>query len=160
MKRLLLFTCLLVCGACTQQQIMKRPYPSWGKDIFLDFGAASSSLYMQLLMPGRVVSARGCLLIVHGMNEYTGRYGRVVRHFADRYIVAGVDLSAHTLSNPVLLQAHQAIIRSAKAFDVSDAFVDQVRLGDLGPMREGLHRALNHLIEQCDARAPGRYRVA
>jgi alpha-beta hydrolase superfamily lysophospholipase len=156
LKALLLLSCLLVCGACTQQQIVKQPYPSWGKDIFLDFRAASSSLYMQLLVPERAVSARGCLLIVHGMNEYSGRYGRVARHFADRYIVAGVDLPAHGLSNPVLLQAHQALIAGAKTFDVSDAFVDQARLGDLGLMREGLHRALNHLIEQCDARVPVR----
>ncbi len=104
---------------------------------------------MQLLSPKSADSIKGCLLIVHGMNEHTGRYGDIARHFADRYIVAGIDLTAHGMSNPMLAKAHESIVNGAAGYDVDDAFIEQVQLGDLQPMREDLKLALTYLSSRC-----------
>ncbi len=55
------------------------------------------------------------------MSEHIGRYGEIAHYFAQRFIVAGFDLYAHGLSNPILQQADQAPSVSATKQDVSDA---------------------------------------
>ncbi|MGR9087255.1 MAG: alpha/beta fold hydrolase, partial [Gammaproteobacteria bacterium] len=95
-------------------------------------------------------SVRGCLLIVHGMNEHIGRYGAIARHFADRFIVAGIDLTAHGMSNPVLARAHASVKKGLARHDVSDAFLEQAQLNDLQPMRDDLGQALDYLARHCN----------
>ncbi|MGR9036914.1 MAG: alpha/beta fold hydrolase [Gammaproteobacteria bacterium] len=101
-------------------------------------------------MPQSTDSVKGCLLIVHGMNEHIGRYGYIAEHFADRFIVAGVDLTAHGMSNTVLAKAHTSIVNGADGFDAGDAFLEQAQLKDLQPMREDLKRALDYLSPRCE----------
>jgi len=105
---------------------------------------------LQLLVPKSTDPVKGCLLIVHGMNEHIGRYGNVARHFADRFIVAGIDLTAHGMSNPVLAKAHESIVNGAAGYDAGNAFLEQAQLGDLQPMREDLKLALEYLSAHCN----------
>jgi alpha-beta hydrolase superfamily lysophospholipase len=96
------------------------------------------------------ILAPACLLIVHGMNEHIGRYGDVARHFSDRFIIGAMDLTAHGLSNPVLLKAHKSIEAGASTFDASRAYLEQAQLRNLQLMRNDLEQALNYLLKQCD----------
>jgi len=143
---------LILCSSsgCSYQQIVKTKYPLWGEAHNLDSAETGSIRHMQMLMPDRPESARGCLLIVHGMNEHIGRYGEIARHFSDRFIVAGMDMTAHGLSNTVLRSASKSIEAGASAYDASSAYLEQAQLGDLQPLRDDLNLALNHLLNHCD----------
>jgi alpha-beta hydrolase superfamily lysophospholipase len=102
------------------------------------------------LQPTEPSNALACLLLVHGMNEYMGRYSEIARYFAQRFIVAGFDLYAHGLSNPILQQADRALIAGAAQQEVGDAYLAQIPLYDLEPMKQDLSHALNQLIISCD----------
>ncbi|MGR9044298.1 MAG: alpha/beta fold hydrolase [Gammaproteobacteria bacterium] len=129
---------------------MTQEYPLWGEDIYLN-PLAKNTRHLQLLKPEKPAQAQGCLLIVHGMNEHIGRYGDIARHFADRFIVAGVDLTAHGLSNTELFTAHNSIKSGATVYDAGKAYLEQAQLGDLQPMRNDLDRALHYLVDYCDS---------
>lgn len=144
----------MMLSACGQQTIVNKPYPVWGKTVSLarDQGYGS---HIQLLEPLPEKTAEACILIVHGMNEYIGRYAEIAQYFADKAIVAGVDLSAHGLSNPVIAQANKRINAGEKDQDVGQAFLAQAPLRDLSPMRNDLKIALDYLHEQCDRKTAG-----
>lgn len=146
----------LLCG-CTHRQWVAEPYPRWGEEIWLDRSDSPASLSLRVLSPPDPAQAPACLLIVHGMNEYIGRYGDIARHFARRYIVAGFDLYAHGLSNPVYREADRALAAGAAQQDVSEAYLAQAALRDLQPMRQDLDVVMHRLVAECDARgAAGR----
>ncbi|HEY8160543.1 MAG TPA: alpha/beta fold hydrolase [Methylobacter sp.] len=140
---------LMLCSGCSYHTV-KEKYPLWGEEHNLNSDETGSIRHMQILMPDWPDSALACLLIVHGMNEHVGRYGDIARHFSDRFIVAGMDMTAHGLSNTVLMKAHNAIETGASAYDASDAYLEQAQLGDLQPLRDDLNLALNHLLNHCD----------
>jgi hypothetical protein len=149
------FICLLLlvfCIGCSPRQTVTARYTFWGETVSLKVPGSDARRSMQVLAPKAADSIKGCLLIVHGMNEHIGRYGDVARHFADRYIVAGIDLTAHGMSNPVLAKAHESIVNGAAGYDVSDAFIEQAQLGDLQPMREDLKLALTYLVSERKSR--------
>lgn len=104
---------------------------------------------MQVLLPIPTDTVRGCMLMVHGMNEHIGRYSRIARHFADRFLVVGVDLTAHGLTNPVFLKARNSIGSKQEEYDVSNAFLEQAQLRNLNPMREDIDLALHYLVDRC-----------
>lgn len=145
---LLRVTLTMLCG-CAHRQLVREPYPRWGEEIRVESEEGAAPLILRLMTPPEPAPA--CLLIVHGMNEYIGRYGEIARHFARRFIVAGFDLSAHGLSNPILRQADQALTSGAASQEVSEAYVAQTALHDLEPMRRDLHRVLRRLGAYCDA---------
>jgi len=140
----------MFCSKCAYQQTVTVKYLVWGKEHYLNTDDQGSTRRMQILSPAKPDSARACLLILHGMNEHIGRYGQVARHFSDRFIVGGMDLTAHGLSNPVLLKAHKSIEAGASAYDASRAYLEQVQLRDLQLMRNDLEQALDYLLKQCD----------
>lgn len=141
---------MLLTG-CAQRQFVTKRYPAWGEEILIDQKERAAPLHMRWLMPADHVRIQGCLLIVHGMNEYVGRYGDIAQYFAERFAVAGVDLRAHGLSNPVLRKANQAIAAGAERYDVSQAYLAQAELRDLEPLRHDFERALRYVINRCDA---------
>jgi alpha-beta hydrolase superfamily lysophospholipase len=141
---------LMFFSGCTHQQTVTVKYPIWGEEHYLNADDTGPIRHMLVLTPAQPDSARACLLIVHGMNEHIGRYGDIARYFADRFIVAGMDLTAHGLSNPVLLQAHKSIAAGASAYNASRAYLEQAQLRDLQPMRNDLEQALVYLIKRCD----------
>lgn len=157
MLRHCLIGMLLFCSACTYQQTVTVKYPVWGEEHYLNTDVVGATRHMQILSPAQPETAGACLLIVHGMNEHIGRYGDIARHFADRFIVAGIDMTAHGLSNPVLLKAHQSIEAGASTYDASDAFLEQAQLRDLQPLRNDLEQGLEYLIRHCD-KLPGHKR--
>jgi alpha-beta hydrolase superfamily lysophospholipase len=61
-----------------------------------------------------------------------------------------MDMTAHGLSNPVLLKAHQSIEAGASSYDASHAYLEQAQLRDLQPMRNDLEQTLGYLIKHCD----------
>ncbi|MGZ5030215.1 MAG: serine aminopeptidase domain-containing protein [Methylobacter sp.] len=140
---------LMLCSGCTHYTV-KEKYPLWGEAHNLNSDETGSIRHMQILMPAKPDDAHGCLLIVHGMNEHIGRYGEIARHFSNRFIVAGMDMTAHGLSNAVLRSASKSIEAGASAYDASDAYLEQAQLGDLQPLRDDLNLALRHLIDHCD----------
>lgn len=151
-----LFCCavwLLFCSACSRQQTVTAPYPLWGEPTYLKVEENDSWRSMQFLRPASPDAIQGCLLIVHGMNEHIGRYGRIAEHFADRFIVLGIDLTAHGLSNPVLSKAHESIAAGATAYDASHAYLEQAQFRDLQPMRDDLASALRYLSDHCHSHA-------
>lgn len=157
MAKSALFYCvawLLFCGACSRQQTVTSPYPFWGKPAYLNVAGTDSPRSIQLLKPASPDAIQGCLLIVHGMNEHIGRYGRIAEHFADRFVVLGMDLTAHGLSNPVLLKAHENIAAGATAFDASHAYLEQAQFWDIQPMRDDLASALHYLSDYCQRPLP------
>jgi len=85
------------------------------------------------------------------MNEHIGRYRNIANHFADRFIVAGIDLTAHGMSNTVLAKAHKSIVNGAAGYDASEAFLEQAQLKSLKPMHEDLKRALDYLSIRCES---------
>lgn len=139
----------MLCG-CAHRQFVNNPYPRWGEEFWLTRPDRAEPLPMRVQLPEDPATASACLLIVHGMNEYVGRYGEVASFFARRYIVAGFDLFAHGLSNPTLRAADRAIADGAAPFDVSDAYLAQSGLRDLTPMRRDFDQALRELITICD----------
>ena len=139
---------MLIYG-CAQHQTVNELYPLWGEDILLNYGD-SRSRHMQIKEPEQSSTAEACILMVHGMNEYIGRYSEIARYFADRYIVAGIDMTAHGLSNPVFDKVQKELKMGIKEQDASDAFLEQAQLRDLQPMREDLEQALQYLILRCD----------
>jgi alpha-beta hydrolase superfamily lysophospholipase len=141
---------LLLCIACSPRPTVTARYPFWGEPVYLKAPGSDARRSLQLLVPKSADSIQGCLLIVHGMNEHIGRYGDIAGHFADRYVVAGMDLTAHGMSNPVLAKAHENIVNGAAGYDAGDAFQEQAQLGDLQPMREDLKLALDYLSARCN----------
>lgn len=109
-----------------------------------------TKLNLRVALPLQPAHAPACILIVHGMNEYVGRYANVANFLAEKYIVAGVDLRGHGLTNPILFEADQAIAKGENSFDAGEAFLAQAELTDLEPMRQDLETALKYLIQICD----------
>jgi alpha-beta hydrolase superfamily lysophospholipase len=140
---------LLLCAGCTHRQTVTQPYPFWGEAVDLTVPSGDVRRQLQTLVPESPDSMQGCLLIVHGMNEHMGRYGAIARHFSDRFLVAGIDLTAHGMSNPVLAKAHANVTSGAPGYDVGNAFLEQEQLDDLEPMREDLRQALLYLAGRC-----------
>lgn len=134
---------------CAHRQLVTQPYPFWGEAVTLPVSGSDARRQLQTLAPRSPASMQGCLLIVHGMNEHVGRYGDVARHFSGRFMVVGIDLTAHGMSNPVLAKAHARVTGGAPGYDVGRAFLEQERLDDLQPMREDLGLALNYLAGRC-----------
>jgi len=149
MRLLALFLLLTMLSGCAHRQFVRQPYPRWGEEVRVA-RAVGAPLILRVLEPAEPAPA--CLLIVHGMNEYVGRYGDIARHFARRYLVAGFDLYAHGLSNPVLAAADRALSEGAVEQDVSQAYLAQTALSDLEPMRRDLDHALRRLVAYCDER--------
>jgi alpha-beta hydrolase superfamily lysophospholipase len=128
--------------AFSRRQFATEPYPRWGEEIPIGGTNGGEPVILRVLAARRPAAR---LLIVHGMNEYSGRYRDIAGHFAENYQVAGFDLPAHGLSNPVLRAADRAIRSGAPAYEVSDAFLAQVPLKSLEPMRRAFERALRYL---------------
>lgn len=150
---------LSLASACVNQQRVSKRYPAWGEEVLVNSAQRETPLHMRVLMPADPLNAPACLLIVHGMNEYVGRYGAVAEHFARRFIVAGVDLYGHGLSNPIFFAADRTVAAGGEPVDVSDAYRVQADLRNLQRMREDLDQALLYLQGRCDAvqgAAPGR----
>jgi len=147
---------LLFSSGCTYQQTIQEKYPVWGNSFDLHSEGQKTPLHMQLLETVPPGKAQACLLIIHGMNEYIGRYGSIAREFADKYIVAGIDLAGHGLSNPVLRSAHQSIVSGKNTYDARDAYLEQVNLRNLQPMRKNLAQALQFLSKKCDEISTGK----
>ncbi|SDY61474.1 Lysophospholipase, alpha-beta hydrolase superfamily [Nitrosomonas sp. Nm58] len=145
-----LFLLLIILPGCVHRQFVTQPYPRWGEEIPINQANDANPLILRLMRPAEPIHASACVLLVHGMNEYIGRYGEIARYFAQRFIVAGFDLYAHGLSNPMLQQADQALTAGAARQEVGDAYLAQTRLHDLEPMRQGLSQALRHLILLCN----------
>ncbi|WP_305909614.1 alpha/beta hydrolase [Methylomarinum sp. Ch1-1] len=143
--------CLLIMliNGCAQQKPLNARYPLWGRPINLP-ATDGQTRHLQILEPK---DSEACILIVHGMNEYIGRYGEIAAYFADRYTVAGLDLSAHGLSNPVIARADENIKAGNGKQDISEAFLEQSRIRDLQPMRQDFERALSYLQHHCHRRS-------
>ena len=151
--KILLLCCsmmAIICSGCSYPHRVTSKYPLWGEEIYLNPQRGNARL-MQLLKPERAADAEGCLLIVHGMNEHSGRYGDIARHFANRFIVAAVDLTAHGLSNTELSVAHNTIKSGAAVYDAGKAYLEQAQLGNLEAMRNDLDLALRYLADYCDS---------
>lgn len=140
---------LMIINGCAQYQTVKKSYPLWGEDIILT-SDDNRSRHLQIIKPKHSASIHACILMVHGMNEYIGRYAEIARYFSDQYIVAGIDLTAHGLSNPVFEVIQTGLKTDTADYDVSDAFLEQAQLSNLQPMRDDLEQALNYLIHHCD----------
>lgn len=121
---MLLLLAMLV--GCAHRQFVDEPYPRWGDEKIVQSPDGNAPLILRTLYPPEPANARACVLLVHGMNEYIGRYADVARHFANQYIVTGFDFYAHGLSNPILRQADRALLAGAGRQDVSDAFLGPV----------------------------------
>ena len=143
---------LMFITGCTQNQTVTEPYPLWGKEVILTSGD-SGKRHLQIKEPQQSSSAKACILMVHGMNEYIGRYAEISDYFSDQYIVAGIDLTAHGLSNPVFAKIQKGLQTGETKLDVSEAFLEQTQLRDLQPMRNDLEQALQYLTLQCDQSA-------
>lgn len=54
------------------------------------------SLFTQTWSPDSGVTAKGVIILIHGLGEHSGRYGHVARYFTDRgYIVVAPDHRGH-----------------------------------------------------------------
>nr|WP_281720742.1 alpha/beta hydrolase [Nitrosomonas nitrosa] len=149
-KLALLFLLLVMLSGCIHRQYVTQPYPRWGEEIPIEQAENGIPLILRIMQPAEPSSASACMLLVHGMNEYVGRYAEIAHYFAERFIVAGFDLYAHGLSNPILQQADQALIAGAARQEVGQAYLAQTELYDLEPMRQSLHQALNRFVTLCD----------
>jgi len=139
----------MLINGCAKQQMVTELYPVWGEEIILT-SDHNSNRYLQIKEPEQGRPVEACILIVHGMNEYIGRYNNVAHYLSDRFIVAGVDLTAHGLSNSIFAQIQNDLKQGIFEHDISDAFLEQARLRSLQPMRDDLELALNYLIQRCD----------
>ncbi|SFK27583.1 Lysophospholipase, alpha-beta hydrolase superfamily [Nitrosomonas aestuarii] len=142
---------LILLSGCMHQQYVSEPYPRWGEEYSIPRSGDNPPLILRVLSPLESASPVACILLVHGMNEYIGRYGDVARHFSNQFLVAGFDYYAHGLSNPVLQQAEKALNSGVGRQDVSQAYLAQVLLYDLELMRRDLDYALKKTIQICDA---------
>ncbi len=129
-------------------QVIDRPYPRWGESRFLQPGYRGDPLH--LLWRESDAPARDGILLVHGMNEYVGRYRHVAEYFGRRFNVLGVDLHAHGLTNPVLRRADKEITTGAKTWRADDAFLQQLQLKTLEILRRDFRTALEDLRRRCD----------
>ncbi|MGG7056257.1 alpha/beta fold hydrolase [Nitrosomonas sp. ANs5] len=146
-----LFLLLVALSGCVHRQFVTQPYPRWGEEIAIDQAEDAPPLLLRTMHPAVTGDVPACMLLVHGMNEYIGRYEDIAHYFSRHFLVAGFDLHAHGLSNPVLWQADQALHAGERESDVSDAYLAQTRLRTLEPMRLNLEQALQRLITVCDA---------
>ena len=140
---------LIFINGCAKQQMVTELYPVWGEEIIL-VNAHNSNRYLQIKVPEHSRPVEACILIVHGMNEHIGRYEKIADYFSDRYIVAGIDLTAHGLSNSIFARAQNDLKKGTTEQDISDAFLEQTQLRSLQPMRDDLELALSYLIQRCD----------
>jgi alpha-beta hydrolase superfamily lysophospholipase len=142
---------LTLLAGCVHRQSVTQPYPRWGEEIPIIQANDGNPLILRVMQPPKPNQAAACLLLVHGMDEHIGRYGEIAHYFAQRFIVAGFDLYGHGLSNPILRQADEALTAGATQQDVSDAYLAQVSLYNLEPMRQSLSQALRHFTLLCNA---------
>ena len=126
-------------------QKVDRPYPRWGESHFLQVDHRRTPLHL-LTRPAE--NPRGGMLLVHGMNEYVGRYRHVAMHFGRRFHMVGVDLHGHGLTNPVLRQADAAIRAGAERYNANRAFLEQAALRTLAPMKADFRAALDFLRQR------------
>ena len=124
-----MFLLIATLSGCVHRQFVTQPYPRWGKEIPIHQADDANPLLLRISQPNEPSNASACLLLVHGMNEYIGRYNEIARYFAQRFIVAGFDLYAHGLSNPILQRADRALIAGAAQQEVGDAYLAQIRFG-------------------------------
>ncbi|HMV13693.1 MAG TPA: hypothetical protein PJ996_12150, partial [Nitrosomonas sp.] len=68
---------VLSCTGCVHRQYVTEPYPRWGTEIKVDQLGSAEHLIVRIAYPPDIRDARACLLLVHGMNEYIGRYAGV-----------------------------------------------------------------------------------
>ncbi|HBV21363.1 MAG TPA: alpha/beta hydrolase [Nitrosomonas sp.] len=144
---------LILLSGCVHQQSVGEPYPRWGEEHSTPRSDDNPPLTLRVLPPSETALPVACILLVHGMNEYIGRYGDVARYFSKQFLVAGFDYYAHGLSNPVLHRADKALNSGDERQDVSQAYLAQTPLYDLEPMRRDLDYALKKTIQICDARS-------
>lgn len=144
---------ILIAGllqGCAQRQFVSEPYTRWGEESIINRPGIDLPLILRMLSPPDPAHAPACVLLVHGMNEHMGRYQEIARYLSRRFITAGFDFYAHGLSNRFLKQADQAIRADAGKQEVSDAYLAQVSLNNLKPMRLDLELALHRFIAHCD----------
>lgn len=141
---------LLITNGCSHSQNATAPYPIWGESIYLTSDNGKSRRHLQVLEPKTNSQIDACLLIVHGMNEHSGRYGEIAKHFSERYLVAGIDMTAHGLSNTVHLKAHESLESGSTQYDVGSAFLEQAQLRNLDPMRNDIRLAIDYLTNRCN----------
>lgn len=148
---------LATLSGCIHRQLVTQPYPRWGEEIVIDQAEDAPPLLLRTMYPTVTGDVPACMLLVHGMNEYIGRYADIARYFSRHFLVGGFDLPAHGLSNPLLWQADQALLADERVWDVSDAYLAQTQLRNLEQMRLNLEQALQRLITVCDAQGkPGK----
>ena len=150
-RLVLLLLILIALSGCVHQQFVNEPYPRWGEEHRIARSESGVPLILRVLAPQEPVQPAACILLVHGMNEYIGRYSDVALHFSRKFLVAGFDYYAHGLSNPVLQQADKALVAGVGQQDVSVAYLTQTDLYDLDPMRQDFGHALKKTVQLCDA---------
>jgi alpha-beta hydrolase superfamily lysophospholipase len=142
---------MVLLGGCAHEQKVSTLYPRWGEEFILESGENRPvPLKLRLLERHSPPGPRACLLLVHGMNEYIGRYRGIAEHFSISYRVAGLDLFAHGLSNPAIAVADSALAQGAAEAGVSQAFTAQASLHDLTPLRHDFELALRFLLDRCE----------
>ncbi|MBA2483725.1 MAG: alpha/beta hydrolase [Nitrosomonas sp.] len=146
---LLIFIAGMLQG-CAQRQFVSEPYARWGAESIIKRPDINLPLILRMLSPSDPAKAPACVLLVHGMNEHIGRYQEIARYLSRRFIIAGFDFNGHGLSNHFLQQADQAVRADAGKQEVSDAYLAQISLRDLEPMRLDLDLALRRFIAYCD----------
>jgi alpha-beta hydrolase superfamily lysophospholipase len=144
---------LAVLSGCVHQKFVSEPYPRWGEENNIYQSNGDESLILRVLVPPEPANAPACILLVHGMNEHIGRYGEIARYFSRHFIVAGFDFYAHGLSNTVLQQADSALVAGGGKQEISDAYLMQLPLRNLEPMRRSLDLALRQTIVRCDTQS-------
>ncbi|MGH8551626.1 MAG: alpha/beta fold hydrolase [Methylococcales bacterium] len=141
----------ILLGGCAHEQKVSTLYPRWGEEFTLESGEnRPTPLQLRLLERNSPPELRACLLLVHGMNEYIGRYREIADHFSASYRVAGFDLFGHGLSNPVIAAADIALAQGASEADVGEAFIAQESLHNLAPLRHDFGLALRFLLDHCE----------
>lgn len=140
---------MLMLSGCTHSHIINRPYELWGTETHLEIENGNQTRLIQWLTPSDADHVQGCLLIVHGMNEHSGRYGDIARHFSDRFMVAAVDLTAHGLSNQTFYKAHKNVMLNHSNFEAGDAYLEQSKLRNLQSTREDINLAVSFLNQHC-----------
>ena len=94
--RLICSSLLMFCIGCSHPQTVTARYPFWGEAVFMKVPGSDARRSMQVLAPKAADSVKGCLLIVHGMNEHIGRYGDVPAFCRSIYCRRhGLDRSRH-----------------------------------------------------------------
>lgn len=139
----------LSCTGCVHRQYVTEPYPRWGTEIEVDQLDSAEHLIVRIAYPPDIRDVRACILLVHGMNEYIGRYAGVADYFAKNFLVAGFDLYAHGLSHPSLHQADLALSTGTHTHEIKDAYLAQLPLKNLDLLRKSLDQALQQLISIC-----------